>query len=118
MCDRTMQGWFTRSWLKDGREAPWRDTFMATPTDAFLGVINAVKGTDFYTPTSGLRLPTLGLAGAEDGMIPPDMTRECVDLVPGSEFHLIRKSGHLSCVDQPEVFAQRLSDFMRANGHI
>ena len=70
------------------------------------------------SPTSGLRLPTLGIAGDEDGSTPPDLVRETVGLVPGSQFHLIRKAGHLPCVEQPEDYAAALTDFLRATGHI
>ena len=84
----------------------------------YTGCCAAISGTDFYTPTSGLRLPTLGIAGSEDGSTPPDLVRETVDLIPGSTFHLMRKAGHLPCVEQPIEYAQVLTDFMRSTGHI
>jgi len=65
-----------------------------------------------------LRLPTLAIAGSEDGSTPPDLVRETADLIPGSQFQLIRKSGHLPCVDQPEAFAEILTDFLKKTGHI
>jgi 3-oxoadipate enol-lactonase len=65
-----------------------------------------------------LRLPTLGLASFEDKIIPPDMTRETVDLIPGSKVELLRKSGHLSPVDQPISFAMSLVQFLKEIGHI
>ena len=75
-------------------------------------------GTDFYTPTSGLRLPCLGIGGAEDRFVPQDMTRETTSLIPGSDFVLLRKSGHLPPVDQPEALAEALSSFLKRIGHI
>jgi 3-oxoadipate enol-lactonase len=118
LCETTMQGWFTKDWLTSNRVTPWREQFETTPQDAILGALHAVKGTDFYTPTSGLRLPTLGIAGSEDRTIPPDLTRETVDLIPGSAFRIIRRSGHLPCVDQPTAFATHLTEFLDATGHI
>ena len=78
----------------------------------------AISGTDFYTPTSGLRLPTLGIAGSEDGSTPPDLVRETVDLIPGSKFHLIRQAGHLPCVENPRDYADALIGFLKAIGHV
>ena len=83
-----------------------------------MGCCAAISGTDFYTPTSGLRLPTLGIAGCEDGSTPPDLVRETVDLIPGSQFHLIRKAGHLPCVEKPTEYARVLTDFLRSVGHL
>ena len=90
----------------------------ATPVDGYCGVCAAIAGTDFYTPTSGLRLPTLGIAGSEDGSTPPDLMRETTDLIPGSKFHLIRKAGHLPCVEQPEEYARVLTQFIHDTGHL
>ena len=42
--------------------------FLATADEGYAGVCSAIGGTDFYTPTSGLRLPTLGIAGTRDGV--------------------------------------------------
>jgi pimeloyl-ACP methyl ester carboxylesterase len=63
-------------------------------------------------------LPALGIAGTEDGSTPPDMVREALALIPGSEFHLIRRAGHLPCVDQPAAFAATLTGFLDRIGHL
>lgn len=118
MCARTMQNWFTKEWLEQEKHRAWRDRFLAISTDAMLGHIAAIKGTDFYTPTSGLRLALLAIAGSEDRMVPPDMTREISEIVPGAQFKIIRKSGHLPPVDQPKEFAACLSAFLIAQAHI
>ncbi|HEV8036455.1 MAG TPA: 3-oxoadipate enol-lactonase, partial [Yoonia sp.] len=89
-----------------------------TSVAGYTGVCAAIAGTDFYTPTSGLRIPALGIAGTEDGSTPPDLVRETTDLIPGSKFALIRNAGHLPCVVQPAEFAQHLSDFLSATGHL
>ena len=88
------------------------------PAQGYIGCSAAISGTDFYTPTSGLRLPTLGIAGSEDKSTPPDLVRETVDLIPGSQFQLIRKAGHLPCVDKPAEYAAILNSFMEQIGHV
>lgn len=88
-----------------------------TQEDGFKGCCKAIAGTDFYTPTSSLRLPALGIAGSDDGSTPADLVKETVDLIPGSEFKLIRKSGHMSCVEQPDIYSEALVAFLRKIGH-
>jgi len=118
LTDATMQRWFGRDFLKSDQINIWRARFEETPDDAYIGCSKAISGTDFYTPTSTLRCPALGIAGSEDGATPPDLVRETLDVIPGSEFHLIRRAGHLPCIDAAPEYAERLSKFLREIGHI
>ncbi|PSL19993.1 3-oxoadipate enol-lactonase [Shimia abyssi] len=114
----TMERWFSREFLDRPELALWQNMFEQTSLDGFTGCSAAIRGTDFYTPTSGLRLPTLGIGGSEDGGTPPDLVRETVDLIPGSRFELIRRAGHLPCVERPETYAAMLTDFFTETGHV
>lgn len=95
-----------------------RRAFLATDPTGYAGGCAAIAGTDFYTPTSGLRLPTLGLAGDRDGSTPPDLVRETTDLIPGSTFQLIRGAGHLAPETHAQDVAQCLHAFLRDIGHV
>lgn len=110
--------WFGRDFLGTPAAKVWHDRLAGVDPEGYTGVCAAIAGTDFFTPTSGLRLPTLGISGSEDKSTPPDLVRETIELIPGSRFHLMRRAGHLPCVEQPEAFAAVLSDFMRETGHI
>lgn len=118
LADGVMQRWFGSDFLKSDELPTWRDMLLATPPQGYAGVCAAIAGTDFFTPTSGLRIPTLGIAGSEDGATPPDLVRETVDLIPGSQFALMRRAGHLPCVEAPAEYAALLNDFIQATGHI
>ena len=115
--DEILPRWFSRDFLMTPELTRWREMLKSVPVEGYCGVCSAIAGTDFYTPTSGLRLPTLGIAGSEDRSTPPDLVRETVDLIPGSEFMLIRKAGHLPCVDQTTEFATTLNGFLQRIGH-
>lgn len=95
-----------------------RDMLLATRPDGWIGCAMAIAGTDFYTPTAALTLPTLVIAGARDGTTPPDLVRETADLIRGSQFALIQRAGHLPMVDQPAEFATLLDAFLSRIGHI
>ena len=115
--DALLPRWFSRRAIAEGIVQPWCEQLLTQNPRGYAGGCTAIAGTDFYTPSSGLRLPCLGLAGAEDGLTPPDLVRETVDLIPGSQFQLIRRAGHLSCVEQPQSFADALCGFLGDIGH-
>jgi 3-oxoadipate enol-lactonase len=110
--------WFAKPFRETAEFSAWRNMLVRQPVQGYVGCCAAISGTDFYTPTSGLRLPLLGIAGSEDGSTPPDLVRETVDLVPGSKFQLIRKAGHLPCVERPDEYAAILTDFLKEVGHV
>ena len=118
LADPVMERWFSKTFRATPELQLWRNMLVRQPDAGYAGCSAAIAGTDLYTPTSGLRLPVLGIAGSEDGSTPPDLVRETVDLVPGSKFHLIRGAGHLPCVEKPQEFADVLTQFMRDTGHI
>ncbi|WP_092063270.1 3-oxoadipate enol-lactonase [Poseidonocella pacifica] len=117
LADGTMERWFSAEFRETAPFHAWRNMLVRQPVEGYAGCCAAIQGADFLTPTSGLRLPALGIAGSEDGATPPDLVRETVDLIPGAEFALIRRAGHLPCVEQPEEYARILSEFIAAVGH-
>jgi len=118
LSDAQLERWFPPAFHATDEFEAWKNMLERTPTNGYLGCGAAISGTDFYTPTSGLRLPAIAIAGSEDKSTPPDLVRETIDLIPGSEFHLIRKAGHLPCVDQPERYLEILTAFIEKTGHL
>ncbi|MBM2575973.1 3-oxoadipate enol-lactonase [Jannaschia sp. Os4] len=114
VADAVLDRWFAPSFAD---RAAWRDCLLAIDPEGYAGCCAAIGGADLITPTSGLRLPVLALAGAEDRAAPPDLVRETADLVPGSRFELIRRCGHLPPVEQPDAMADHVSTFLDATGH-
>lgn len=112
MADAVMERWFSRDFRATPQLTIWRARFCDVSPEGYAGCCAAISGTDFYTPTSGLRLPTLAVAGGEDGATPPDLVRETADLIPGSRFALMRRVGHLPCVEAPAEFARLLTEFL------
>ena len=118
LSDTTMQRWFSRNFYGTPAMDPWLDMVQSCSPVGYAGVCAAISGTDFYTPTSGLRIPTLGIAGAEDGTTPADLVRETIDLIPGAQFKVLKRTGHLPCVEDPTTYAAKLTDFVTATGHM
>lgn len=118
IADTILERWFSRRFRQTAELKGWRAMLVRTPVDGYAGCSAAIAGADFLTPTSGLTLPTLAIAGSEDGSTPPDLVRETADLVRGSRFHLIRGAGHLPPVEAPEDYAAVLTGFLRDIGHL
>lgn len=118
VADASMSRWFSPKMLAGQSKAPWHNMLRATRAEGYIGCAHAIAGTDFITPTSALRLPVMGIAGDHDSSTPADLVRETLDLIPGSQFHLIRGAGHAPCIEQPATFAKLLSDFLTSTSHI
>lgn len=117
IADATMERWFSAPFRAGSEVTAWRNMLTRQPVEGYTGSANAIAGADFITPTSGLTLPTLVIAGSEDGSTPPDMVREMADLIKGSRFDLIRGAGHLPPVEKPAEYAQALRSFLSSIGH-
>jgi 3-oxoadipate enol-lactonase len=116
--DATMQRLFSRAFLAGDQSAHWRQVLESGNAEGYIGCAAAVAGTDFYTPTASLTLPTLAIASSNDAITPPDMVRETADLILGSQFALIRGPGHLPCIEMPQTYAELISNFLRRIGHL
>jgi 3-oxoadipate enol-lactonase len=118
LADAVMERWFSKPFRQTEALAGWRNMLVRQPAEGYIGCGAAIAGTDFYTTTATLTLPTLAIAGTEDGSTPPDLVRETADLIKGSRFHLMRGAGHLPCVEKPGEYAEVLTAFLHEIGHI
>jgi len=59
-----------------------------------------------------VRVPTLVLWGARDQVAKPDYGRAYAAAIPGAKFQLIEGAGSFPHLEQPELFAQAIADFI------
>jgi 3-oxoadipate enol-lactonase len=118
LADNIMERWFSdRFRQQHGTELlAWRNMLTRTPLQGYIGCCKAIATTDFEQTSSALKLPTLVIAGAEDGSAPPEIVRATADLIEGAQYELL-DTGHLPCVEQPETYARILGDFIREKGY-
>jgi len=57
-------------------------------------------------------VPTLILVGDEDGITPPALSEELVNLIAGSRLERIAKAGHLTNAEQPDSFNAAIESFL------
>lgn len=59
-----------------------------------------------------IKVKTLFICGEFDTLSPPDEMRSLSEMVEGSEFEIVRKSGHLSPMENPNGFNKILDNFL------
>jgi 3-oxoadipate enol-lactonase len=62
----------------------------------------------------GITCPTLVIAGEEDALIPPSEAQAYAEGIPGAQFVTIPNAGHLSNLEQPDIFLATISSFLRS----
>ena len=117
IADSTMARWFSPAFRAGPAFDAVRARFVAQRPEGWAGCAAAIAGTDFYTTTATLTLPTLCIAGSADGATPPDLVSETADLIKGSRFALIRGAGHMPPVDRPDAFAAAVDGFLAEIAH-
>ena len=112
MAEPTLARWFPPGFRGDPAFAVRRERLLSTPVDGHLGCCAAIAETDLYESTARLRLPTLVIAGTEDGSTPPDLVRSMSDLIAGSRFELVPGAGHLPCIEAADHMAVTIRNFI------
>lgn len=118
LADAVMERWFSKPFRDTDGFPAWRNMLVRQPAEGYIGCSAAISHSDFFASTAQLTLPTLAIAGSEDGSTPPDLVRETANMVKGSKFELIRGAGHLPCVEKPDEYAKLLSAFLQETGHV
>jgi pimeloyl-ACP methyl ester carboxylesterase len=69
---------------------------------------------DFSPDCAHVRAPTLVVTGEPglDKVVPVESTRRYVEMIPGSRYVMLERSGHLGLVTQPRRFADLVGGFV------
>jgi pimeloyl-ACP methyl ester carboxylesterase len=63
-----------------------------------------------------IRAPALVIAGSEDGLATEDDARVMAEALPNAELLVMPRCGHLTAVEQPDLFNQAVGEFVSALG--
>lgn len=86
---------------------------MDNPPEGFIGALEAMKGRpDSSGELASIGLPTLIIVGENDGVTPPDASRNMHEHIGGSRLVVIPEAGHLSSLEAPEAFNGALAEFL------
>jgi 3-oxoadipate enol-lactonase len=79
---------------------------------SYLKMLEASVLQDRATPIEQIRVPTLVIAGDEDRVLQPELTRAMARRIPGAELVLMHGVGHFPNLEQPERFNDAVLDFI------
>lgn len=82
------------------------------PVDGYTGTCEALRDADLWSHVEQITVPTLVLCGAEDLGTTPEMAHQLADALPNGTCQIIAGAGHLPCIEQPDVMAQKIAHFL------
>lgn len=118
LADPILERWFSADFRSTDELAVWGNMLTRTPREGYIGCCHAIANADLSETTSQLKLPTLGIAGSEDGASPPELVEGTVAMIEGASCHTIDGAGHLPCVENPTDYAALLTAFLKELGHV
>ncbi|MGE3190320.1 MAG: alpha/beta fold hydrolase, partial [Vicinamibacterales bacterium] len=76
------------------------------------GLRRMMERPDSTPDAAALTVPTLVVVGDEDAITPPAEAEALAALIPAAELAVIAGAGHLSSLEQPVAFGERLAAFL------
>ena len=110
----TVERWSSDEFFNSGTPVldELRAMVAATPAGGFVGCARALQGLDFEKSLGEIRVPTLFIAGKEDGATPASTMVRLARMVEGAQYVELSPAGHLSNIEQPEGYTAALRDFL------
>ncbi|KFG70887.1 3-oxoadipate enol-lactonase [Microvirga sp. BSC39] len=113
-----LQRWFTPLFRETRADelAGWRNMLVRTPAHGYAGTCAAIRDADLRPDAGRIAVPTLCVAGDQDGSTPADIVKGTADLIPGARFALIEGAGHIPCVEKPAELSRLIKQHLMEAG--
>ncbi|MBM1175018.1 3-oxoadipate enol-lactonase [Microvirga arabica] len=118
IADAVLQRWFTPLFHETRADelAGWRNMLVRTPAHGYAGTCAAIRDADLRPDAGRIAVPTLCVAGDQDGSTPADVVKATADLIPGARFALIAGAGHIPCVEKPAELSGLITQHLKEAG--
>lgn len=107
----TIERWFGADFIASGKAERVRAMAAAVPLEGYVACARALQDYDFAHVLANIAVPTLLVAGANDGNM-PDSMRDLAASIRGAQFVEIPGAGHIPNWEQAELFNRHLSAFV------
>ncbi len=113
LVDQTIERWFSAETIAiaPAHVSKVRQMILATPINGFIGCAAALADHDFRSTIDRVKTPMLFVVGQEDGITPAAM-RRLQSQLPGSQYVELPGAGHISNLDQPDMFNRSVDTFL------
>ncbi len=81
-------------------------------SDPYKQALKAIVTTDFRAILAKIAVPTLVIVGEQDQITPPATAGYLAENISGAEKVMITGAGHLTNIEQPEIFNSALGTFL------
>jgi 3-oxoadipate enol-lactonase len=114
LADGIMKMWFAPEFHQRTPEdlTLYRTMLARTYPAGYIACCEALRDADFTAGAANINVPTLFIAGDQDGSTPSALVHSSAQLVPGSRFELINGVAHIPCVEKPGDYARLLRNFV------
>jgi 3-oxoadipate enol-lactonase len=118
IAENVLQRWFTPEFRETRKDevSGWRNMLVRMPAHGYAGTCAAIRDADLTADAGRIAVPTLCVAGDQDGSTPADLVRGTANLIPGARFELIEGSGHIPCIEKPAVLTQLIEKHLQEAG--
>ncbi|MGU3576626.1 3-oxoadipate enol-lactonase [Brucellaceae bacterium C25G] len=112
--DTTMPRWFTDAYRQPDNPTyrAYCNMFVRQPVEGYTATCAALRDADFTQTATSITVPVMCIAADQDGSTPPALVRDLASLVPNAEMLEISDSGHIPCIEQPDIYAGLIRRFM------
>jgi 3-oxoadipate enol-lactonase/4-carboxymuconolactone decarboxylase len=109
-----MGRWFTADFMKRAPDvvAETRERFVSHHPNGYALCCEAIRDMDLRQAISGIRTPTLIIAGADDPATPVPMMEDIRTRIPDAELIVVPRAAHLVNLEQPEIVNAYLGAFL------
>jgi 3-oxoadipate enol-lactonase len=120
MVESTLKRWFADDFRKNNPIIMQEIAagIATTSVNGFCGCCEAISHINTFERLNEISCPTLIMVGEHDHGTPPHMARSMKEKMPNAQFHEIPNAGHISNIEQPEIFNQNLMNFYRQNNFL
>ena len=120
MVESTLKRWFSDQFRQTHPAIIQQiaEGIATTSIGGFAGCCEAISKINTFDRLSEITCPTLILVGEHDHGTPPEMAHAMKEQMHDAIFHQIPNAGHISNIEQPELFNQSLSDFYTQSGFL
>lgn len=115
LVDANMKRWFTPEFHRDRADelAGMSNMFLRVPEAGMLASMEALKNADLRAAAPQTKVPTICIVGDQDGSTPPAVVLELAKSIPEARYEVIKNSGHIPCVEQPEILVEIFRAFFK-----
>jgi 3-oxoadipate enol-lactonase len=111
--EATLDRWFTPPFRASGKDDAAKARLLSGHVEGWAQAWHAMAAVDTLPRLSGVRAPTLCLAGELDKSSPPEVVKDMAAAIPGACYAELKGAPHMLFLEQPEATARVVGDFLR-----